>query len=269
MSLSVTILTSAWSAYKYLDQYLFGISKLKSVSDQLDITLAFGSVSDSYTDQDHESIRQMLQKTCDETGINLLFYRGDKSENYSCTINNLIAQTIGFTENYAINNLDDFRVPENLLEQVKTLQSSLWTYSDFVCTNNIIESINSYNLNHSLKIEETWSEVNLANKEKYYREFKWSCFLSFKAQLVARFGPYHEGYLSCGDYDFVNRLLFFSIKPIKTPGIAGYFLSVGLGISTKPNSPGIREGYHVLEKFLLNRHPVNVYYNRKFLWRNL
>lgn len=268
--LQVTIITSAWSAFKYLDQYLFGISQLKSISSELDITLAFGSVSDTYDQKAHELIRERVQEVCNETGIKLAFYLGDKSENYSQTINQLIRHTIHFTENYAIWNLDDARLPNNLLEQIKTLQSCLWTYSNFVCSNNIVDSIKNWNGGTKVERGEvTWQDVDLSNKEKYYREFKWSCFLTFKAQLVARFGPYHEGYLSCGDYDFVNRLLFFNVKPVKTPGIAGHFLSVGEGISTKPNSPGIREGYHVLEKFLLNKHPVNIYYNKKHLWRNL
>lgn len=270
-NLSVVILSSGYNALdKYLGQYLFGLSQLKSISGELDITVAFGSVSDKYTSEQHQVIKQKLEECCSEAGIKLHFYIGDKSENYSCTINQLIRQTIHFAENYAIFNLDDYRIGSNLVDQVKTLQNSLWTYSDFICTNDIVKSINDHkNENKVQRVEITWPVVDLSNKEKYYREFKWSCFLTFKAQLVARFGPYHEGYLSCGDYDFVNRLLFFNITPIKTPGIAGYFLSVGEGISTKPNSPGIREGYHVLEKFLFNKHPVNIYYGRKFLWRNL
>ena len=274
--LQTTLLTSAWSAYKYLNQYLFGISKLKSISDQLDITLAFGSVSDVYDDKDHEDIRQSLQTTCDEAGIKLHFYRGDKSENFYQTINLLIAQTIGFTENYSTYNLDDLVFGDNLLARIKTLETSQVTYSDFICTNDVIKAYDAYKSGDLLKYagifckhEETWSDVDMSNKEKYYKEFRWSCFTTVKAATFARIGVFDETYKSAGDFDFINRCIFHSIKPVKTPGVAGLFLAVGEGISTKPNSPGIMEGYKTLERYIGNKHPVATFYNRKHLWRNL
>lgn len=275
MSLSVVILTSAWSAFKYLDQYLFGLSQLKSISDQLDITLAFGSVSDFYDQKDHEQIRERVQEVCNEAGIKLHFYIGDKSETFYQTVNILIAQTIHFAENYAQINLDDMRFPLNLLEQIKSLRSNLMVYSDFICSNDVIKSYKSHNeLSPDFskiegKVEETWPDVDMNNKEKYYREFRWSCFSTFKASLIARLGPFDEYYKSAGDLDFVNRALFFGVKPVKVPGLSGIFLSNGSGISTKPNSPGIHEGYRTLERYLLNKHPVNIYYGKKHLWRNL
>lgn len=275
-NLSVVLLTSGFNALdKYLDQYLFGLSQLKSISGELDITLAFGSVSDKYTPEQHQVIKQRLEECCSEAGIKLHFYMGDKSETFYQTINILIAQTIHFAENYAQLNLDDLRFSSNLLEQIKSLRSNLMVYSDFICSNDVIKSYKSYNeMSPDLtkiegKVEETWPDVDLNNKEKYYREFRWSCFSTFKASLVARLGPFDEYYKSAGDLDFVNRALFFGIKPVKVPGLSGVFLSNGTGISTKPNSPGIHEGYRTLERYLLNKHPVNIYYNRKYLWRNL
>lgn len=275
MSLSCTILTSGFNSYKYLNQYLFGISKLKSISDQLDITLAFGSVSDIYDDKDHETIREMLQKTCNEAGIKLHFYRGDKSESFYQTANILIAQTIGFTENYSTWNLDDLQFSSNLLARIKTLNTALVTYSDFACTNNIIQAYEFHENKTPLpngtfiKYEETWPNVDLNQKEVYYREFKWSCFMTVKASVFARIGVFDEAYKSAGDFCFINRCIFYGIKPVKTPGTAGLFLSIGEGISTKPNSPGIVEGYRTLERYLGNKHPVTIFYGRKHLWRNL
>lgn len=276
MSLSCTILTSAWSAFKYLDQYLFGISQLKNISDQLDITLAFGSVSDTYDQKAHELIRERVQEVCNGAGIKLHFYIGDKSETFYQTVNKLIAQTIHFTENYAQINLDDMRFPLNLLEQIKSLRTNLMVYSDFICTNDVVSCYKYFSNEKpflhesvSVKYEETWPDVDMSNREKYYREFKWSCFTTCKASLVAKLGPFDEYYRSAGDYDFVNRALFFRIKPVKVPGLSGIFLSNGNGISTKPNSPGIHEGYRTLERYLLNKHPVAVFYGKKHLWRNL
>ena len=275
MSLSCTIITSAWSAFKYLDQYLFGISKLKSISDQLDVTLAFGSVSDIYDDKDHDLVRQRVQATCDDAGIKLHFYRGDKAESFYQTANILIAQTIGFTENYAQWNLDDCRLASNLLEQIKALQYNQIVYSDFICTNDVIKTyehhVNQAPLPEGVfaKYEQTWPDVDMGQKEKYYREFKWSCFTTCKASLFARIGVFDERYKSSSDFCFINRCLHFGVKPAKVPGISGLFLNVNQGISTKPDTTGHRESYDILERYLANKHPVAVFYGKRHLWRNL
>ena len=273
--LQVTILSSAWSAYKYLNQYLFGISKLKLISDQLDITLAFGSVSDIYDDKDHEAIRQTLQTTCDEAGIKLHFYRGDKSENFYQTINLLIAQTIGFTENYAQINLDDIRFPLNLLDQIKALDSNLIVYSDFICSNDAIKAY-EYHIGKAplsdgvfAKYEETWSDVDMSQREKYYREFRWSCFTTCKSQLFSRVGVFDTQFSCSSDFDFINRCLFFGVRPTKVPGVSGIFLNQNVGLSTRPDTKGSKDGYMILQRFLGNMHPVATFYNKKHLWRNL
>lgn len=275
MSLSCSILTSGFNSFKYLNQYLFGISQLKSISDQLDITLAFGSVSDVYDDKDHETVREMLQKSCNEAGIKLHFYRGDKSESFYQTANILIAQTIGFTENYAQWNLDDLRFGGNLLEQIKALQNNSIVYSDFICTNDVAKAYDNHVNKTPLPdgifavYEQTWPDVDMGQKEKYYREFRWSCFTTCKASLFARIGVFDERYISAGDYDFVNRCLFFGIKPAKVPGISGIFLANGTGLSTKPGTKGVQEGYFTLERYLTDKHPVSTFYGKKHLWRNL
>ena len=275
MSLSCTIITSAWSAFKYLDQYLFGISKLKSISDQLDITLAFGSVSDIYDDKDHDLVRQRVQSACDDAGIKLHFYRGDKAESFYQTANILIAQTIGFTENYAQWNLDDLRFGDNLLEQIKALQNNLIVYSDFICTNDVVKAYDNHVNKTPLPdgifavYEQTWPDVDMGQKEKYYREFRWSCFTTCKAQLFARIGVFSEEFKSSGDFDFINRCLFFGIKPAKVPGVSGLFLNTQSGLSTRPDTLGGREGMIILNRFLADKFPCIVNYGKKVLWRNL
>ena len=267
--LQATLLSSCWNSYKYLDQYLFGLSQLKSISDKVSLTLAFGSVSDTYTDEDHQNIKSQVEKTCSEAGISLHFYVGKKEENFYQTVNLLVAQTIGFTENYAQLNLDDLRFSENLLAQIEALQTNLIVYSDFLCTNDVVKCYQDYRAGVSMKAEETWPDVDMTNKEKYYREFKWSCFTTIKAQVFARIGVWDEQMTCASDYDFINRCLFFGIKPHKVPGISGIFMANGTGLSTKPNTAGVKDGYFVLQRFLGNKHCCIVNYGRKVLFRNL
>lgn len=272
-NLSVTLLTSAWAANKYLNQYLLGLSQLKEVSGELDITVAFGSISDIYTEADHQLIKEKLESQCVKSGVKLHYYSG-KSENYSETIANLIAQTISSTENYAINNLDDFREPSTLLAQAKTLQTEQITYSDYVTTNNVIAVLNNKVNGTSLEgvnltIEPTYESVDMTNKERYFREFRWGPFPCWKASLNARLGVYSAEYRSSSDFDWFNRLIFHNITPVRTPGIGGYFLNNLTGLSTKPDTAGHRESYHILERFLGNKHCCILNYSKKILWRNL
>ncbi len=271
--MQMSILTSSFNSLKYLDQYCLGLKELKDISDKVDITVVFGAISNIYDNNDFQLIQQKLVETCNLAGIKLHFYQG-KGENYSETINNLIAQTIGFTENYAIWNDDDFKLPSHLLAQCYTLKKQLFTYGDFYCTNDVVTVIKNYkdDLNIpglSITPEITYDEVDLNNKNRYFSRFSYGCFIAWKSQLNVRLGVYDSQLTCASDFDWVNRLIFHGVQPVKTPGVAGCFLSAGQGLSTRPNTAGVPEGNLVLNRFLADKFPCIVNYGKKVLWRNL
>lgn len=271
--LQVTILTSAFCPEKYLDQYLTGISHLKSLKDQINISLAFGCISE-YNQKHIDEIAERVNNVCRDAGVKLYFYQNEPGtkENYSQTINNLIAHTIENSRNFAILNLDDYRTPEGLLGQAQILEAGAdFTYGDYACVNNMDKALDgkSSKEDYGYFYEETYPDIDLNNKVKYYSRFLYGPFLAFKAQICRKLAVYDEHFTCSSDFDIVSRWIFHDCKGVKTSGLIGLFTSAGVGLSTKPDTAGVQEGQVILNRFLLNRFPTIINFGKPILWRNL
>jgi glycosyltransferase involved in cell wall biosynthesis len=160
----------------------------------------------------------------------------------------------------AIWNVDDLRTPNSLSSQVKVL-----TDTDAVVSYGPYKVVNQFRATTGRDV----LELGLT-PEDFRRGMHFGPFMAFTKSGLSMSGLFDEQLRSGGDFDLAIRLSLQGVA-IRTPEYLGYYLDVGLGASTSPESKQLVERtlielrYAIYEKidWLYVDHALN--YDVKYL----
>lgn len=204
----VSVMLSLFCAERFLSEFLENVAEQSNL-DELELSIVHNDPTEaerSILDQYSKKIRMIRLET--------------HRENLYASWNRALKQSTG--DYIACWNVDDLRVGDSLERMTHTLDSDRllgWTFGDFV-------------------ISSSWG----LKKGRYIATPEWSQelgtrgaiggpFFMFRRNAMEEVGWFDEQFSSGGDFDYTVRLSLQS-RGCRTPGLHGYFLNEGLGLST-------------------------------------
>lgn len=123
-------------------------------------------------------------------------------------------------------NVDDLRTPDSMEKMVQTFENG----ADIVYGN--FEVVRSFGTQSGSLTD--FSQYD-SKPEEFTRSMLLGPFMAFKKSLVEKAGYFDKQLVSGADFDLAVRLAFNG-KPVRAPGVLGYYLNEGKGASTRPDS---------------------------------
>ena len=204
----VSVLLSVYRAERYLHQYLENVLE-QTLGEAVELSVVHNDPTPgerSILDAFDGRIRMIRSET--------------ERESLYKSWNRAIAQSSG--DYLACWNADDLRTPDSLERMARTLDEDSeagWTYGDFL----ISRCHGNRTGRHVRSVE--WS------RDRATRGAIGGPFFVWRRNLLEQVGWFDEQFRSGGDFDYTARLSLAS-RGARTPGMLGYFLSTGEGLST-------------------------------------
>ncbi len=124
---------------------------------------------------------------------------------------------------YTFWNVDDYRDPDSIVRQGRTLDK----FPEIGVTYG-----NQINISKLGQIKGQFIEALEFNKEQFLRGCCAGSFVMWRKSLIDKYGLFDEQFKSGGDFEYWVRLVANGVVMRKTQGIIGYFLNERQGAST-------------------------------------
>jgi GT2 family glycosyltransferase len=213
MKPTISIITSLYQSYPYLDVFFINLKQQKII-DQCELILLNNEPTLGEIEKIHGYINDIQ--------IKITHIIVNPKESLAASWNRGI--TIAKGDFICLWNVDDQRERDSLLNQ---LQVMIENPDICVSYGNFLEIQDT---NTNLGVQHITPEFS---KKLFQKRFACGgAFLFFRSNIFNKFGYFDEQLTIASDYDFILRLINLGGKLKKTEGILGYFLNNRSGLST-------------------------------------
>ena len=210
----ISIITSLYNCFKYLDRYFENLLKLQNLSE-----LEFIFIHNAPRSNEKEKIFHFVNKH------KIIYqYVSVERENLYKSWNRGIKLSKG--KYIAVWNVDDYRYADSLTNQADVLNKYpdvALVYGDKHVTRDM-----DYNNLKLIQAKDIY-------KNKYLKKFQDGVFLMWRKEVHDKIGYFDEQLKSAGDQDFWYRVLYFGGNGKKCNGIVGIYSDIPF--------EGISKGY--------------------------
>ena len=212
MHSKISIITSCFRAERYIQQFFEAVNCIES-PESVELILVHNEPSETELEI-VEKYKLLLKPEFQHIVVPV---RETIYASWNRAIHNSDAEYL------AIWNIDDYRPPDSLLRQARTLNDNFevgLTYGDQI---------------RIVKLRQRQGKVTIApefNKHDFLRGCVEGTFVMWRRNLIEKVGLFDEQFKSGGDFEYWVRLTTNGIIMKKTPGIIGYFLDESEGAST-------------------------------------